>query len=353
LNLLFSGGIDPENLPQAIVDGKCINLYPHQRLRVNTAFEIVVAAGHQTAYTDKHPAYDLVRGPSGTGLSVGYFPEIAAIPVEVAPTIAYDTLHVNAWLDWIKGTTPVNSTVYEALKNTPTLFGGNFQAVSVAQKIYGYVPGTLDITPEVLVAMDFVDTSLGQVVSALKTKGIYDDTLIIVASKHGQCPIDPKLYGKVDPALLTPAIVVPVDFITTDDIGLVFLTNHADTDAAVDNLNGKRDELKIADIISGERLTYLGYGDPLTDPAVPDIIIRPEQGIIYTTSTAKIAEHGGLSDDDRKVACFFSNPSLKYTKYDHKVSTAQVAPTILKALGLDPSALEGVKIEGTKVLDGW
>ena len=353
MNLLFSGGIDPENLPQALVNGKCINLYPHMRLRVNTAFEVVHGAGHQTAYTDKHPAYDIVRGPSGTGLSVGYFPEIAAVPVEVDPTIAYDQLHVNAWLDWIEGKTPVNSSVYDALKGTPTLFGGNFQAVSVAQKIYGYVPGSLDITPEVLKAIDFVDTSLGQVVSALKAKGIYDDTLIIVASKHGQAPIDPKLYGKVDPAILNPVIVVPVDFITTDDIALVFLTNHADTDAAVDNLNGKRNELKIADIISGERLTYLGYGNPLTDPTIPDIIIRPEMGIIYTTSTAKIAEHGGLSVDDRKVACFVSNPSLKKTKYDHKVSTAQVAPTILKALGLDPSALEGVKAEDTKVLDGF
>ena len=45
------------------------------RLRVNTVIELVRAAGLQTAYTDKHPAYDLVRGPSGTGLSEGYFPE--------------------------------------------------------------------------------------------------------------------------------------------------------------------------------------------------------------------------------------------------------------------------------------
>jgi hypothetical protein len=83
---------------------------------------------------------------------------------------------------------------------------------------------------------------------------------------------------------------VPVAFITTDDIALVFLTNHTDTDAAVDNLSGKRNELKIDDIISGERPAYLGYGDPLTDPAVPDIIICPEMGIIYTTNTPKIAE---------------------------------------------------------------
>ena len=256
-------------------------------------------------------------------------------------------------MDWVEGNTPANSEVQDALKGTPTLFGGNFQAVSVAQKIYGYVPGTLDFTPEVLKAIDFVDSSIGQVVAALKAKNILDDTLIVVASKHGQAPINPALYGKIAPSLIAPAIGVPVAFITTDDIGLVFLKNSSDTKAAVDNLNGKRNELKIQDIISGERLTYLGYGNPLTDPAVPDIIIRPQEGIIYTTSTAKIAEHGGLSDDDRKVACFVSNPSLKKTVYDHKVSTKQVAPTILKALGLDPESLKGVVAEETALLDGF
>lgn len=350
---LFSGGIDPVNLPQALVNGKCTNLYPHQRLRVNTIFEVVQAAGHQTAYTDKHPVYDIVRGPSGKGLSVGYFPEIAAIATAVDPTIAYDKLHVNAFIDWISGITPPNSEVQSPLKGTPTLFGGNFQAVSVAQKIYGYVPGSLDFTPEVLKAIDFVDTSLGQVLSALKAKNIFDDTLIVVASKHGQAPIDPKLYGKVDPALLAPATGVNVSFITTDDIALFFLENHSDAEAAVNALNRQRNELKIADIISGDRLTSLGYGDPTKDPAVPDFIVRPELGIIYTTSTTKIAEHGGLSDDDRKVACFVSSPALKKTVYPHQVSTRQVAPTILKALGLDPNSLKGVVAEGTNLLDGF
>ncbi|KAH7416639.1 type I phosphodiesterase/nucleotide pyrophosphatase [Cadophora sp. MPI-SDFR-AT-0126] len=351
--MLFSGGINPLNLPQTLVSEKCVNLYPHSRLRVNTAFEVVHAAGHQTAYTDKHPAYDIVRGPSGAGLSVGYFPEIAAVDADVDSTIAYDKLHVKAFLDWINAKTPVNSTIYEPLKTIPTLFGGNFQAVSVGQKVYGYVKGTLAFTPQLLKAYDFVDASLGQVVAALKAKSILEDTLIIVASKHGQAPIDPTLYGKVDPALLNLIIKVPVESITTDDIALIFLQNHADTDAAVDNLNRNRNTLKIADIISGDRLTYLGYGDPKTDPAVPDIIVRPDTGIIYTTSKSKIAEHGGLSDDDRKVACFVSNPGLKKTVYDHRVSTAQVAPTILEALGLDAQALQGVVAEKTRLLDGF
>lgn len=337
------------------MNGKCTNLYPHQRVRVNTIFEVVEAAGHQTAYTDKHPAYDIVRGPSGKGLSVGYFPEIAAIPTEVNATIEYDKLHVQAFLDWIDGKTPEYSEVQDALKGTPTLFGGNFQAVSVAQKVNagGYQAGTLDFSPLLLYAIDFVDSALGQVVAALKAKNLLDDTLIVVASKHGQAPIDPKLYGKVDPALLAPATGVNVSFITTDDIALFFLENHADTDKAVNALNRVRNELKISDIISDERLTYLGYGDPTKDPAVPDFIVEPEMGIIYTTSTSKIAEHGGLSVDDRKVACFVSSPGLQKTVYPHQVSTKQVAPTILKALGLDPNSLKGVVAEGTNLLDGF
>jgi hypothetical protein len=34
------------------------------------------------------------------------------------------------------------------------------------------------------------------------------------------------------------------------------------------------------------------------------------------------------------------------------VATTQVAPTILKALGLDPDDLQAVRIEGTQVLPG-
>lgn len=69
---LFSGGINPANLPMKLENGKCVPLYPHARLRVNTIFEIAKSKGLVTAYTDKHPAYDIVRGPSGKGLSLGY-----------------------------------------------------------------------------------------------------------------------------------------------------------------------------------------------------------------------------------------------------------------------------------------
>lgn len=200
----------------AIVDGKCTTMYPHMRVRVNTAFEVVRAAGFQTAYTDKHAAYDLVRGPSGKGLSEGYFPEIASVPITVNATIAYDQLHVNAWLDWIDGITPVNATTAfggAKLTSMPTLMGGNFQCVSVAQKTLGYNNDS-SISTGILKALDFVDSSLGQIVTKLKAKGYYEDTLIIVASKHGQSPINPTLWNEADPDAIVNATSKPIAFLT-------------------------------------------------------------------------------------------------------------------------------------------
>jgi hypothetical protein len=45
-----------------------------------------------------------------------------------------------------------------------------------------------------------------------------------------------------------------------------------------------------------------------------------------------------------------SNPSFKAKTVKAEVGTAQVAPTILQALGIDPRALDAVRIEGTGVL---
>jgi hypothetical protein len=47
-----------------------------------------------------------------------------------------------------------------------------------------------------------------------------------------------------------------------------------------------------------------------------------------------------------------SHPSLDAKTVTSPVETMQVAPTILKALGLDPNALQSAVMEGTQVLPG-
>jgi len=185
-----------------------------------------------------------------------------------------------------------------------------------------------------------------------KKTGIYDDTLIIIASKHGQAPIDPTLFREIAPALLVNLTGVPIAQATTDDVALIFLEDQKSTAAAVANLSANRAKLSIEEIISGPELAAQGFGDPLKDPAVPDIIVRPTKGVIYTTSKAKIAEHGGLSDDDRKVALIVSNPGLKGKKVGEFVQTKQVAVSVLDALGIKKDLLEGARKEETMALPG-
>ena len=45
-----------------------------------------------------------------------------------------------------------------------------------------------------------------------------------------------------------------------------------------------------------------------------------------------------------------AGPRITHGTRSGAVETTQIAPTILSQLGLDPRALQAVKIEGTKVL---
>ena len=207
---------------------------------------------------------------------------------------------------------------------------------------------------------------LGHSSSELKAKGLYDSTLIVITAKHGQSPIDPSRYvsqlinGTSPVTLLSNAGYIPFSESTNnptgigpteDDVSLVWLKNSSDTDAAVKILedNASAAGIALGQIYYGPSLA-LNYNDPTADPRTPDIIVTPNVGVTYSGSKAKLAEHGGFAHDDTNVMLLLSNPSFQPTTVRAEVGTAQVAPTILKALGIDPSALDAVRAEGTSVL---
>jgi arylsulfatase A-like enzyme len=94
----------------------------------------------------------------------------------------------------------------------------------------------------------------------------------------------------------------------------------------------------------------LNFNDPTVDPRTPDIIVTPNVGVTYSGSKAKLSEHGGFAHDDTNVVMLLSNPSFQPKTVSTVVGTAQVAPTILQALDLDPRQLYAVRVEGTPVL---
>jgi hypothetical protein len=86
---------------------------------------------------------------------------------------------------------------------------------------------------------------------------------------------------------------------------------------------------------------------------VPDIIGIAQHGVVYTGGKAKIAEHGGDDLQDRNVPVLITLPGERDGHViGASVETTQIAPTILALLGLNPFALDAVRIEHTQVLPG-
>ncbi|HEX6556818.1 MAG TPA: alkaline phosphatase family protein [Ktedonobacteraceae bacterium] len=345
------GGINPAALPLDPSKG-CTPVYPHSFLRVNTIFEVAREAGLRTAWSDKHPAYDLLNGPSGKGVEDLYNPEIASVPVETVPTEAYDSLKVQAILNEIDGKDHTGTKTV----GMPAIFGMNFQAVSVAQKSAtgGYTDALGTPSPELQGALNFVDQSLGRFVQELRAQKQLSSTTIIITAKHGQTPIDrskslivddsiiPALVNAVAPKLLAQA--------TEDDIALLWLNDQSKTSAVVKQLLANKAKAHIKDVLSGDQISDL-YRNPLKDSRTPDIIVLPVTGVIYAGPKAtKIAEHGGFNRDDTHVALLVSNPGIEAEHISDSVATTQIAPTILQLLELNPHALQAVREEHTKLL---
>ena len=346
------GGIDEAKLPRDGANG-CKVVYPHEFLRTNTVFEVAKAAGMKTAWSDKHPAYEIVNGPSGKGVDDLFVPEINSageITSTAAKTAAYDDTKVAAIINQIDGKTSLGKDGV----GVPAIFGMNFQAVSVGEKTVGYIDAKGTPTPELAEAIKHTDASIGKMVAELTAKGLDKDTMVIIAAKHGQSAIDPAMKKIVDKKMIGKAVDgVAKDLVaqgTFDSVGLLWLSDHSKTADVIKVLTAMKDQVAIAEIYDAAKIAAV-FGDASKDSRVPDIAILPNNGVIYTKPDAKkLAEHGGFGEDDTHVALLVSNPAMAATTMADPVTNMQIAPTILVALGLDPMALQSVKAEGTKVL---
>jgi Type I phosphodiesterase / nucleotide pyrophosphatase len=372
------GGLNPQFLVRDPKAG-CKTILPHQYLRVNTIFEVVKAAGGRTAWTDKHPSYEWTNGPSGKGVEDFYGPEINSIPVAL-PQFAgcapvpfadptpddgwtnsfddikcYDMLHVQAVLNQIDGFNHDRS----AKVGVPTLFGTNFQAVSVGEKlavdpVTGFKGGYSDVlgTPGqgLAVELDFIDQSIGRFVQELKTQRLYESTLIIISAKHGQSPIDGTRRRGIGGGQPAATIGSSDAFDISDDGSLIWLTDPSLMPSVVANLSAPANQqaLGIQEIFAGQSLRNK-FNNPGVDPRTPDIILKVDTGVIFTGGT-KLSEHGGFNEDDVHTALLVSLDGMEHAVVKSAVSNQQVAPTIIRALGLDPNDLEAVRKEQIPVL---
>jgi len=347
------GGIDPDKLPKDPKKG-CSPVFPHNFIRVNTIFEVIRRSGGRTAWSDKHPAYEFVNGPSGTGVDDLFTPEVRSFR-GLKNTELYDDLKVAAILNEITGKDHTGAREV----GVPTIFGMNFQAISVAQKTAGggYVDGSGRLSPSLEEALVHTDQSLEKIMTRLQERNLLDSTLVIITAKHGDSPIDPAKLKHANLELIPKTVTAVREGLLAglEQDGSVALLWLSDQDRTADVVNALREiqeEAGIQEIYAGASLKLL-FNDPKSDPRVPDIIIQPTPGQIYVDNGSTfIAEHGGNANTDRSVPILIYHPRFSRQEIKFPVQTSQIAPSILKALRLNPFSLDAVRIEKTPLLPG-
>lgn len=378
--------INASKLP---VDPKtCKPVYPHSYLKVNTVFEVARSAGLRTAWSDKHAAYEILNGPSGTGVQDLFTPEINSDALgypagndwttDNQATEQYDGYKVKAVLNEIDGYD--HSRAHKV--GTPAVFGLNFQSVSTAQKLPasdglkgGYtaknVPGPL-LTKN----LDFVNAQIGALTSEIAKRHLADSTTTILSAKHGQSPTDPTALTRIDdgPLLdglnaawkkLHPTAGNLVAHSVDDDAMLLWLTDRSQAAAEFAKKyllaqSGTGTDINAASKAfthGGLSKVYAGsaaaryFHVKAGDARVPDVFGVAQYGVVYTGGTKKVAEHGGAHADDLDVPLVVSGAAVPDGVRDSaSVQTKQIAPTILSLLGLNPRSLEAVREEHTTAL---
>jgi Type I phosphodiesterase / nucleotide pyrophosphatase len=381
--------INPAALP--VDPATCQPIYPNSYLKVNTIFEVVRQHGLRTAWSDKHPAYRLLSGPSGTGVQDFFTPEINSQAIgfpsgedwtsDNAATMQYDTYKVRAVLNEIDGYD--HSRAHHV--GVPAIFGMNFQTVSTAQKLPtsdgltgGYLRGGQVPGPLLVRALGYVSTEIGAMAAEIRAQGLAASTAIIISAKHGQSPTDPGDLARVPDGPIIDGLNAAwsaahpgagdlVAFATDDDVMQLWLTDRSQAaadfaknyllahSAAGNDISGG----PVTVSSSGLKTVYAGaasaafFGVPGSDPRHPDVFGIVQHGVVYTGGQAKIAEHGGADRQDRNVPILVVAPELGRDRViGAPVETTEIAPTILGLLGLSPSDLQAVRIEHTPALPG-
>jgi arylsulfatase A-like enzyme len=251
----------------------------------------------------------------------------------------------------------------------PAILGMNFQGVNIGQKFSGYVdaagttPNTVQVigaktgqTPGLQAALDHADASIQQMLDKLDANDLTDSTLVIMAAKHGNSPVDRTTFRAIDPdATFAPLINAMQPglsaAVTADTMALIWLTDHSRANDVADMLRAHSAQIGGGTVYAGAEIDALVDGQMAGNPGRhPDVVVQPDQGVVYTTVGSKICDHGGLHEQDRHVAMVIAGPRVEAGTVTQTVELQQLAPTILKALRLKKRALDAVRLEHTKRL---
>jgi arylsulfatase A-like enzyme len=319
----------------------------HRLMRVNSIFDLVHAAGGRTAWADANAAYaDLLRGPSGTALDDVFIAQAAPDGKDrISSAEEQDRACVDAVIQWM-----------HSRSTAPRLSGMSLLGLDAAQRTVPLSQTSTEGAARSIKTLPLVhiDTQIRRIVTALKNAGLFDSTWIIVTAPHGSIG-DTANLRFVDAArvekLAKAAAGDELGRVVVGTAAMIWLKHPDKTNAVVNAYRAEMLELGIGAIFFGEKLSLI-MNTAKEDSRMPDVVLEPQAGVVWATDGQWPEHVGGFSDDENHVALLISGRQLMDRVDKTPVPTGQVAPLILRTLGMEKLDLQALRQEHVPALPG-
>ena len=363
---------------------------PAPYLKVNTIFEVARAAGLRTAWSDKHPAYEILNGPSGTGVQDLFTPgdqQRRARPPARQRLDHGQRAHraVRRYkVQAVSTRSTASTTAAHAKVGAPAIFGMNFQTVSTAEKL----PDLRRPRPAATCA-DGVHARAR--CSAGRSTTSTTDRHWSPRSRRRAWPTAPpsscprstashpptrrrspgsptarsstrsmRPGPRRTPRPRRPRRVLRRRRRDADLAQRPLRRRHvvrqgrscSTTPASGNDINGNSKPYTHSGLTRGLRRAAAAgfFGVRPATRACPDVIGIAQDGVVYTGGRARSPSTAATTR--RTATCRSSSSGARpHARVGTPVETTQIAPTILRLLGLNPSPA-GRPIEHTRVLPG-
>lgn len=237
----------------------------------------------------------------------------------------------------------------------PEIFGATLTAFDAAEREGASAYQSYDGRPSAPVneGLAATDSQILRILAALKKEHLYDTTWIVVTSAFGDGAISPRRSKPMDASSLAAAadavesgVVVHV---AAEGTAMLWLRDGTKTDKVVAALGKRADALGIATIATGAELA-LTMNASAEDPRMPDVVIEPRESIRYTVRGSHL--DGGDREDMTHVPLLVSGVQFTGRVDKTWVPVTQIAPLLMRALGLDKFDLDALHHEHTPALPG-
>lgn len=225
----------------------------------------------------------------------------------------------------------------------------------------GHVDGGILDKPRVITDMKGFDVDLGKIEGAYRKAGILDKTLFVITADHGMMPITHFVPSTVVSNAISAAGTTAPD-IASNSGDYIWLADAGKAQAVADNIMAAGESgIQSAYYLTsdGGKPAYVRADGAHLDPATesvnqymlgallnghePSVVVFGKEGVSFSSPTSNWkADHGGNSWESQHIPLIFAGPGIKKgTVQQAPAQLDDVAPTVLAAMGVAPTGMEG------------